>query len=308
MNRKIWRGFNMGNALEAPEEGEWGIVVEDEYLETIADAGFTSLRLPVTWPAHCETEPPYTIDKEFFARVDHIVQEALKNNLVVLLNNHHFDQLNDDPVTNGIWLEKLWEQISEHYKDYPDELYFEILNEPHGKFTALIWNELLAKVLTMIRKTNPYRMVVIGPVSWNSPDYLPTLELPENDRGIIATFHFYNPFQFTHQGASWAGDDANDWLGTQWIGSIAEREDITRVMDKAVEWSKLTNRPLYLGEFGAYSTADDNSRYRWTDFVARSAEKRDISWTYWEFGAGFGAYDREKGEWRDYLLFALMPK
>ena len=54
--------------------------------------------------------------------------------------------------------------------------------------------------------------------------------------------------------------------------------------------------------------ADDNSRYRWTDFISRYAEKKNISWTYWEFGAGFGAYDRDKNEWRPLLLKALMPE
>ncbi len=308
MNRAIWRGLNMGNTLEAPREGEWGFMIQDEHLKIIADAGFTSVRLPVSWPAHSETAPPFSIDETFFKRVDHVVQEALKNNLTVILNIHHFDQLNDGPETHAGWLKELWVQIADRYKEYPDELYFEILNEPHGDFTALIWNELLAEVIDIIRKNNPTRMIVVGPVSWNSPDQLPTLNLPQDDRGIIVTYHFYSPFQFTHQGASWVGGNADDWLGTKWMGSMSDREAITKVFDKAVAWAREHNRPLYLGEFGAYSTADDNSRYRWTDFVARSAEQRDISWTYWEFGAGFGAYNRDKGEWRDYLLYALMPK
>ena len=309
MNAKIGRGFNMGNALEASYEGEWGMVIRDEYLKTIADAGFNSIRLPITWPAHSSSGPPFLIDRTFFDRVDHIVQTALKNGLIVVLNNHHFDQLNEAPEANQMWLEALWRQIAEHYKDYPDELFFEILNEPHGAFNnnAPLWNRMAQDVLKIIRRTNPYRMVVIGPVQWNSIRMLNTLELPADDRGLIATFHFYDPFQFTHQGASWVGADADSWLGTTWNRSPAEQKAITDPFDAAVKWAQTQNRPLYLGEFGAYSRADDNSRYRWTDFVARSAEKRGISWTYWEFGAGFGAYNRDKNEWRPLLLKALMP-
>ncbi len=309
MNAKIGRGLNIGNALEADVEGEWGIVIQDEYLKIIADAGFNSIRLPVTWPTRTETTPPYTIDAEFLERVDHIVREALKQGLIVILNNHHFDQLNENPQANKEWLMSIWKQLSRHYKDYPDELYFEILNEPHGAFNndASVWNSMAADILEEIRRLNPHRMVVIGPISWNAIDKLNTMNLPEEDRGIIATYHFYLPFHFTHQGASWVGDQSNDWLGTPWVGSLEERQYITNYMDTAVNWAQSFNRPLFMGEFGAYSAADNNSRYRWTDFVARSAEKRGISWTYWEFGAGFGVYDRDKGEWRSLLLKALMP-
>jgi len=310
MNEKIGRGFNLGNALEAPSEGEWGMVIKDEYLKIIADAGFNSIRLPVTWSAHTLERAPYLIDSTFFNRVDHIVQTALGNGLIVVLNNHHFDPLNNDPVGNRDWLLSIWEQVADHYKNYPDELFFEILNEPHGAFNdnASLWHDLAKGALELIRKTNPYRMVVIGPVSWNSIHQLHGLIIPADEDGIIVTYHYYEPFHFTHQGASWAGDQANSWLGTTWMGSQNERNEINKAFDAAADWARQHGRPLYMGEFGAYSAADMNSRYRWTDYVARAAEKRGISWSYWEFGAGFGAFDRDTGKWRELLLKALMPE
>ena len=309
MNAKIGRGLNLGNALEAPKEGDWGMVIKDEYLQVIAEAGFNSIRLPITWSTRTEKSAPYAIDATFFERVDHIVQTALGLGLTVILNNHHFDELNEDPAANREWLMKIWEQVSQHFKDYPDDLFFEILNEPHGAFNsnAALWNQMAAEALHIIRKDNPWRMVVIGPIRWNSIHTLNTLELPEDDRGIIVTFHYYEPFHFTHQGASWVGGQADEWLGTKWGGSPGERKEVSDAFDAAARWAQEQNRPLFLGEFGAYEKADMNSRYRWTEFVARSAEKRSISWTYWEFGAGFGAYDRDKGEWRPLLLKALMP-
>ncbi len=309
MNAKIGRGFNMGNALESAVEGEGGMYIHDAYLKIIADAGFNSIRLPVSWSYRSMAAPPFTINYDFFDRVDHVVQAALKLGLTVILNIHHFDELNENPAAQEEWFFNLWKQIATHYKDYPDELYFEILNEPHGDYNdnAALWNRHAEQALAIIRKDNPFRMVVIGAIGWNAYDKLPTLHLPEEDRGLIATFHYYLPFNFTHQGASWVGGDANSWLGTTWRGSPEEKKDITDDFDLAVAWAQQHNRPLYLGEFGAYSRADDNSRYRWTDFIARSAEKRGIPWTYWEFGAGFGAYDRDKNEWRPLLLKALMP-
>jgi endoglucanase len=77
--------------------------------------------------------------------------------------------------------------------------------------------------------------------------------------------------------------------------------------DQAAKWSKEHKRPIYLGEFGAYEKADLESRVRWTTAIVREAEKRGFSWAYWEFGASFGAYDRQQGEWREPLLKALQP-
>ena len=307
MNEKIGRGLNLGNALEASSEGEWGMVIKDKYLKIIANAGFNSIRLPISWYHHSTSDSTHTIDEIFFKRVDHVVQEALKNDLVVVMNNHHFDPLDENPEQYWDWQLALWRQIADRYKKYPDELIFEVLNEPHGNFNIDNWNRLADECIDIIRETNPYRIIVIGGIHYNNYDYLDDLELPEDDRGIIGTFHYYDPFHFTHQGAGWVGGNADEWLGTTWRATKEQRQDVKEDLDIAAEWSATTNRPVLLGEFGAYSKADMNSRYLWTDYVARSAEERGFSWTYWEFGAGFGAYDRDNNEWRTMLLKALNP-
>jgi endoglucanase len=132
------------------------------------------------------------------------------------------------------------------------------------------------------------------------------LKLPEDDRHIIATFHYYLPFEFTHQGAEWvAGSEA--WLGREWKGNGSEKASISFNLDRVTQWSKDNNRPVWLGEFGAYSKADMDSRVRWTSYLARDAEKHQINWAYWEFGAGFGVYDLPQNTWRQPLLEALVP-
>ncbi|MGB9896107.1 MAG: cellulase family glycosylhydrolase, partial [Thermoproteota archaeon] len=88
----------------------------------------------------------------------------------------------------------------------------------------------------------------------------------------------------------------------------AEQKQITDELDIAAQWAREHNNvSLFMGEFGAYSKADMESRVRWTYFVAREAEKRNISWAYWEFCSGFGAYDPVKNKWREDLLNALIP-
>src|SRR6185295_9725862 len=46
-NARLGRGVNLGNALEAPEEGDWGIVLQESDFQLIKNAGFTAVRVPI---------------------------------------------------------------------------------------------------------------------------------------------------------------------------------------------------------------------------------------------------------------------
>lgn len=307
MNKLIGRGVNLGNALEAPNEGEWGVTLQEEYFQLIKDAGFDSVRLPVRWNAHALEDKPYTIDAEFFKRVDWAVDNALARDLPVMLNIHHYNELDDDPAGHKERFLALWKQIAEHYRDYPGTLFFELMNEPHGNLKAKLWNEILADTIKVVRKSNPDRTLVVGPVQWNQISQLKNLKLPEDDRNIIVTIHYYLPMKLTHQGASWIAD-SNEWLGTKWLGTEEEKQAIVKDFDIAAEWAKKHNRPIHLGEFGAYGAsgkADMESRARWTKFVVDTAVERGFSFSYWEFCAGFGVYDPQKKQWHKNLLHAL---
>lgn len=305
MNARLGRGVNL-SALEAPNEGEWGVILQAEYFQKIAAAGFTSVRLPVRFSAHASVEPPYTISPDFLARVDWAVQQALENNLAIVIDMHHYLEMMSEPVQQKERFLALWAQIAEHYRDYPPEVMFELLNEPNQALTASLWNEIIAEALTVIRRTNPTRPMIVGPVNWNAHDSLVDLRLPQNDQYLIVTFHYYLPFPFTHQGAEWVeGSDA--WLGTTWNGSAEEQQAIQADFAEVAAWAREENRPIYLGEFGAYQKADMASRQRWTNFVARQAEANGFSWSYWEFCAGFGIYDPRQHTWRTDLLQALLP-
>lgn len=306
-NSLIGRGVNLGNALDAPKEGAWGVTLEKEYFPLIARVGFDSVRIPVRWSAHASGSAPYAIDKSFLDRVDWAVEQAMSNKLVAIINIHHYDEIYASPEEQKKRFLALWKQLAEHYQDYPDTLYFEILNEPNDKLTNKLWNQFLAEALPLIRKSNPTRAIVVGPAQWNNISQLKNLELPAEDKNLIVTFHYYSPFKFTHQGASWTGEKSKAWLGTQWTGSEQEKQAITTHFNEARQWATAHDRPLYLGEFGAYSKADIASRARWTSFVRSEAERRKISWAYWEFCAGFGIYDRDSKKWKTELLNSLLP-
>jgi endoglucanase len=171
----------------------------------------------------------------------------------------------------------------------------------------LAWNNLLSDALRVIRSTNPQRNVIIGPTEWNNLEMLSQLILPPDDHHIIVTYHYYNPFQFTHQGAEWV-TGSTSWQGTKWTGSNSENAAVVKDFGRVAAWAKINNRPIYMGEFGAYSKADMESRVMWTTFIARQAEKHGFSWSYWEFCAGFGAYDPALNQWRVPLRVALVEK
>ena len=300
-------GVNLGNMLEAPKEGAWGEKVHEEYFPIIRQEGFGLVRIPISWAAHVGSAPDYTIDPAFLNRVDCVVSQAEKSGFVTILDYHNDGALMKDPDVNATRFVVTWKQIAEHYKDAPGSIFFELLNEPNGKLDAAHWNDLLAKALGAVRATNPTRPVVIGPVKWNSIGALPTLVLPDNDRNLIVTVHFYDPMTFTHQGASWV-PGSEKWLGNTWQGTEAEKRAVTQPFAKAAAWGKDHHRPIYLGEFGAFSKGDMDSRARWTAFVVKTAEAEGFPWTYWEFCSGFGVYDPVAKQWRQPLLDALLRK
>ena len=226
-----------------------------------------------------------------------------------MLNVHHYGELYADPAREKERFLALWKQIAEHFKDSPDILVFELLNEPQKELTAGPWNEQLKEALAVVRQSNPNRTIVIGPAHYNQIHYLALLDIPKEDRNIIVTVHDYFPLTFTHQGAAWLSrGDPNDWLGTKWTGTEDEKQEVIRDLDFAAAWGKKNNRPINLGEFGAYEKADMDSRARWTKFMADAAIERGMSFHYWEFCANeFGLYDQKTKTFRKPLLEAVLP-
>lgn len=303
---KLQQGMNLANMLEAPHEGDWGLSVHEEYFNLIHTAGFDFVRLPIRWNAHAEKTTPYTIDAAFISRIDEVVGWALENKLVVILDFHNYGEIMTDPPDNEKRFIGIWQQIAEHYKNYPPQVLFELLNEPSDWLNASVWNQYFREALNIIRISNPTRDVVIGDAQSSSYDWITTLDLP-NDPHLIATFHYYEPTQFTLQGANWLGKDTRRWLGTTWEGSDAQKARITSNFDLVADWADQHHVRILLGEFGVYSTAEKASRIRWTGFVRQQAEQHGFAWAYWEFAAGFGVYDPVKLKWREDLLNALIP-
>ena len=310
----LGRGVNFGNMLEAPTEGAWGVTASDDVIEKATRAGFTSVRVPVRWSNHASATAPFTIDPAFMARVESVVDKLLAKNVVVVLNMHHYRQMDGDHVDDGelpvadavvdVRFLALWEQIAPRFASRGDRLVFELYNEPHGRINGEPWNVLAARALAVVRKSNPDRVVIVGPTSWNSAGDLPRLKLP-NDANLVATIHNYNPFTFTHQGAEWVSPVLP--LGVTCC-SASQTADMVAPLDAAKAWSASKRYPVYVGEFGAYSKADDASRIAYNRTMRDAIESRGMTWAYWEFASGFGVYDPVKLTFRQPLLDALLGR
>ncbi len=132
------------------------------------------------------------------------------------------------------------------------------------------------------------------------------MQLPGADRHLIVTFHYYEPFSFTHQGASWAPPEITAGHDIT-FGTPAEIAKVSSDFDGVKTWSQAHDRPILLGEFGAYDKAPMDSRVLWTATVARAAEAHGFASAYWQFSSDFIVYDFSKQQWVEPILHALIP-
>lgn len=274
-----------------------------EYFGMLKEAGFSNVRINLHPFRHMKPEEAHALPAAWWDVLDWAIANALQSDLMVILDLHEFGAMGTDPESNKPKFLAFWRQVSERFRDAPDNVLFEILNEPSRKLTASMWNQYFREALAVIRKANPTRTVIIGPPSYNSIGHLDELDLPEDDRNIILTVHYYSPMDFTHQGAPWAG--RQDKLGVEWKGTDEEKAAVERDFAKAQAWAKERNRPVFLGEFGVYDKAPMESRVRYLTFVVGALERLGWSWGYWQFDSDFILYDVEKEKWVEPVLVAL---
>jgi endoglucanase len=284
----IWKDFSQGR-------------FKQHHFKKIHDGGFKTIRVNLQAFQHMDAYN--RLSPEWIKTMDWVVDNALANDLNVIIDEHDYEPCGKDAAYCHTKLLAFWEQVALRYKDTPNSVLFEILNEPNQAIDVKTWNVLLKDALVVIRRTNPTRNVIIGPAGWNGIGNLPTLELPADDRHIIATVHYYGPMEFTHQGAYWSKSTMN-LSGIKW-GTDAEKQKIIDDFAPAQQWSKANNRPILLGEFGAYDKADMDSRAKWTEHVVRTAEKMGWCWTYWQFDSDFIVYNIDKDEWVEPIRKAL---
>ena len=342
MVKQMGRGLNLGNVLSAPIEGNWAEVVEQQYFIDVATAGFTNVRIPMdffgarttgntsgyssaagTAGNYTGTADNYIVSSNYLDRIEQVIEWSLNQGLVTIIDFHGSNLKSEfiytfdvgeseytDPTSarraaDNQKYRAIWVQIANRFKDYSENLLFEVINEPYFHMSAADMNALNSDILTIIRGSggsNGTRNIIItggGKTSHEAPTEIDP-NIISGDRYVIATFHYYQPFDFTSSSAD--ARDAESW------GIDAEKIELTDRFDVVFSWAASNNIPIFLGEFGAdntggykYSTGDLNtisgnatgfadggpdnaSRVEFHRFVAEQAINRGFSFAAWDSG------------------------
>ena len=343
---KMGRGINLGNVLSAPVEGNWSGAATEQYFIDVAQAGFKNVRIPIDFfgdrtsgstsqysesanTSFTGTRADFTVSSTYLDRLEQVIGWGLNQNLVIILDFHGatlksefiytFDSskaeyTHPSSAKRAADLAKfyaIWEQIADRFKNYSDDLIFEIINEPYFHISQTEMNALNTEAISIIRNSggnNGTRKVIITGGTKTSYEAITTIDpqIINSDDYLIATFHYYRPFSFTK--SSDYRYNVNSW------GSNADKTAVDNEFDEVLNWANGFSpaAAVLLGEFGAdnaygysYQTGDlhlvaannspngtgyadggpdPNSRADYHGYVANAAIDRGFAFSVWDAG------------------------
>jgi endoglucanase len=315
------RGVNFTEWFEAfSAEG----IVFTKYVEQdFADAkslGVDIIRLPIRMHNMAGPGPDYKINPMLFRFLDKAVDWAEKHEIYIIIDNHSFDPAKDTANDIDKILLPVWAQMAQHYSKRGDYVLYEVLNEPHGISDGR-WGEIQGMVIDTIRKYDTKHTIIVGGGDFNSIGKLQAI--PEyKDTNLIYTFHFYDPFMFTHQGASWSppmeylagvpfpynaarmpklhSKLRGTWIESNLRNDYKKESDVAfmrKTLDRVVEFSNGRDVPVFCGEFGVYDlVSPEADRVLWYEVVTDMLSRRNISRTSWDYFGSFGIFNRDGGK------------
>ena len=321
------RGVNLTNWLQTSsvQQIDFTKFTKQDFIN-IKSLGCDVIRLPINLHYMTKGEPDYTIDPLLYYYLDQIIDWAEELELHLILDNHSFNTAVDTSTDIGDILIPMWTQMAQYYKDRSTYVYYEVLNEPHG-ISDMMWNQIQQQVIDAIRAVDQTHTIIVGPAGLNSYDNLQFMPEYEDDN-LIYTFHFYDPFLFTHQGASWtdpslellagvpfpydAGDipDCPPELQNSWVKGALENyqktgtmEHVKDLIDIAVDFQTIRDVTLFCGELGVYKpNSNDQDRIYWYNIVRNYLEEKGIPWTMWDYKGDFGLFKQGTNELFEYDL------
>ncbi|MFK7920863.1 MAG: cellulase family glycosylhydrolase [Bacteroidia bacterium] len=281
----------------------------------IQSLGCDVVRLPINLHAMTDGAPNYQLDPLFLSFLDQVVDWAEELQIHLILDNHTFDPAVSTAASVEVPLVKVWKQMAAHYQSRSTYIHYEVLNEPHG-ISDQVWGQIQQNVIDTIRTVDNIHSILVGGADWNS--FYKLSALPNyTDNNLIYTFHFYEPFLFTHQGATWVGPSmaplanvpfphhpdsmppmptsfAATWLEGSYNnyssdGTVAQIQSLINI---AANFQQSRNVPVFCGEFGVYKpNSKENSRAFWYEKVKDALEANNLSWTIWDYHGGFGIFE-----------------
>ena len=301
-------GYNIGNSFDAQggkpndvssHETAWGNpVVTKELVDAIADAGFTSVRLPITWYTYVSNDGTYTIKEEYLKRIREVVDYCYDRDLFVIMNLHHEKWLNNEKMVDNQdqiaeEIHAIWTQIAEYFADYDQHLVFEGMNEPRLAGTDMEWggNESAYQTVNYFAQTfvnavmdvdkghNRERGLLIpGYAASNSAAILQSINIPtyngEAIKNLIISVHCYAPYDFC---LSTKMTDFNE-NNSSCTSPINQTFSIIKseFLDQGI--------PVIIGETSATGKEDITARERWASYMSRKASEYGVPIFLWDNG------------------------
>lgn len=340
---RIKRGTNLSHWLSQSEErGEARRqhIQEDDF-QRLHELGFDHVRIPIDevqfWDEEGNKLP------EAWELLDMALDYARQYELraivdLHIIRAHYFNAVNEggdnanDLFTNEASQQRLiemWYELSDFLKHRStDWVAYEFMNEPVAPEHEM-WNQIVAKVHKALREREPERVLVIGSNMWQGHWTMKYLRVPEGDKNIILSFHYYNPQLLTHYGAWWTPvghfdgpisypgvmltdeeiDSASDELKPvleEYRSVIWDREKIHEQMADAIAVAEKYGLQLFCGEWGVYEPVDRELAYAWTRDMLSVFDEFNIAWTTWCYDADFGFWDQAEHDYKDRPLVDLL--
>jgi aryl-phospho-beta-D-glucosidase BglC (GH1 family) len=328
---QLHRGINLSGWFAGVYEPEhytkehfqkW-ITIQD--LVLIKSAGFDHVRLGVDPQPMFKIKQPDEIPADYLVNLDAAVRMILDNGLGVVISLHPESDFKAKVTMDDSLVQQLadfWRALAGHYSTWdPEHVFFEILNEPE-LVDSYRWHGIQAKLAAAVRKGAPRQTIVAVGARWSSDDGLVFLE-PLRDPNVIHSFHFYEPFLFTHQGATW-GAYPWHWVNGLRYPSVPEQAAHTasavpnpvdrlaiirygyegwnaaRINAEIAEvatWAREHGLHVICDEFGVYrERANPEDRATWIKDVRTSLERHGIGWAMWDYSGNFGLVVKKNGE------------
>lgn len=320
--KEIKVGWNLGNTLDSYNTSKTGIATETgwgnpkttkEMIQSVKNAGFNAVRIPITWGEHMNGD---TIDSEWLERAAEIVDYAYNEGMFVIINMHHDDALWFEPddseySSDSAKLKAIWEQIAARFADYGDRLLFEGMNEPRTIGSTDEWmggtaaeraviNKYEQDFVDTVRKSggnNAERSLIITSYAASAETSAINDVVVPNAGNIIISIHYYAPWQFS-DGTSTVFDDAGK---SELDAKFAELKK--KFADKGT--------PVIIGEFGCVNAAPENVRTDYYNYYIKSAMSQGIKCFVWDNGIStgeqsFGIFNRNSQSWNEAILQAIM--
>lgn len=304
---EIGPGWNLGNSFDVIDRDKtaWGNPLPNRsIIETAAELGFRTLRIPITWNFHQRDLAPYEIETQYLDDIEEIVKFGLQNGMHVIINVHHDNNWvvpsSESSDETNARLRSLWTQVGEQFMAYNDSLIFETLNEPRIEGIPEEWtggteegrsfvNQYNKTAVDAIRATggnNGLRHIMVP--TWAASTVQQTmddLEIPNDDPKIIVSLHSYFDWDF-------AGLARDTW-GTD-EDRVALQSELQRIHQK---WIVEENRPVILGEWGTIGENDINQRLEYASLYASTAAELGMPTIVWDDGGMFQLMDRRSRLW-----------